>query len=81
MIGIETLLEAVDAYKAASGLERDSTLSSRMFNDGKRLGLLRAGHADITVGRFNAALAWLRDNWPEGHPLPSSLCPRREDAA
>lgn len=71
MVEIDDLLAIADAYKKAAGIDRDSTVSYRVFRDTKKLAYLRAG-GDITVGRFNAALCWFAENWPAGadrHPL------------
>lgn len=81
MIQIAHLLRIADAYKAAAGVDSDSTVSSRVFNDGKRLGILREGRGDITVGRFNAALDWFVAHWPEGAAMPPELAVLRPDAA
>lgn len=69
MESIDRLLRIADAYKVAAGVPDDTTVSHRVFRDTKKLGALRDG-ADITVSRFNAALAWFTANWPEGAPLP-----------
>lgn len=61
---IETLLARADAYKRAAGVNQDSTVSHRVFGDSKKLTALRAG-ADITVRRFNDAMLWFDENWPE----------------
>lgn len=71
MIEIETLLTLVDCYSAATGLP-DSTVSYRLFDDTKKIANMRAG-ADITVGRFNHAVRWLSDNWPEGAVWPETI--------
>lgn len=68
---IAHLLAVADAYKKALGIE-DSTVSSRVFSDGKKLEALRTG-SDITVGRYNAALIWFSEHWPEGAVWPSSV--------
>ncbi|SDL36591.1 hypothetical protein [Paracoccus chinensis] len=60
---IHALLERADAYKAAAGIADDTTVSYRVFSDTKKLAALRQG-ADITVRRFNAAMAWFDENWP-----------------
>lgn len=84
-LSIPDLLVVADAWKAATGIERDTTLSHRMFGDSKRLGQLREGR-DITVGRFNAAMTWFAANWPEGAAMPAMLAawraaPARRGAA
>lgn len=63
MIDTATLIERADAYKAATGITEDTTVSHRVFGDTKKLGALRRG-GDITVRRFNAAMAWFAANWP-----------------
>lgn len=82
MLDIQNLLQLADAYKIAAQIENDSTVSHRVFGDTKKLSALRAG-ADITVGRFNAAVLWFRENWPEGKVRPSDINPppSHEDAA
>lgn len=72
MLDIQNLITVADAYKAALQIENDSTVSSRVFGDSKKLASLRAG-ADITVGRFKAAMIWFREKWPEGKTLPPEL--------
>ncbi len=71
MIDILTLIARADAYKAAAGLYEDSTVSYRVFGDTKKLAALRNG-PDITVGRFNAAMRWFDQNWPEIQPAASA---------
>lgn len=68
---IEHLLALADAYKKALGIE-DSTVSSRVFSDGKKLYALRTG-SDITVGRYNAALIWFSEHWPDGLAWPNDI--------
>jgi hypothetical protein len=75
MIEIEHLLAAADAYKKATGVASDTTVSHRVFGDSKKLRALRAG-GDITVTRFNGAMAWFRDNWPEGTDMPAEITER-----
>lgn len=77
MSSIDFLLERADAYKIAAKIERDSTVSYRVFGDSKKLGALRLG-ADITVGRLSDALAWFEANWPAAPDAPPEA---QEDAA
>jgi hypothetical protein len=72
MIEISDLILLSDRWRAVAGLERESTLSHRIFGDTKILGRLRAG-GEITVGRFNMALAWFDQHWPEGAEVPPLL--------
>ena len=62
------LLRVVSAFAAVTG-KSDSTISSRLFDDGKKIAALRAG-GDITLGRYHAALRWLSDNWPDDAEWP-----------
>lgn len=66
---IDSLLAIADAYKRASDIDHDSTVSHRVFGDSKKLTALRGG-ADITVRRFNDAMRWFEVNWPEGEKHP-----------
>lgn len=72
MITKLTLVATADLFCTASGGMRETTLSHRMFGDSKKLSALR-GPSDITVGRFNAAMCWMAENWPEGHERPPAL--------
>jgi hypothetical protein len=74
MLDIKNLLNVADAYKVALGIERDTTVSFRVFQDSKKLDALRSG-GDITVGRYRAAMHWFRKHWPEGVTLPDELVP------
>lgn len=71
MIDITHLLHLADEYNRAM-LTEDKTVSSRAFGDSKKISALRAG-ADITVGRFNAAIMWFSDNWPEKACWPANI--------
>lgn len=73
MNDIAYLIRIADAYKTALGLE-DTTVSTRVFKDSKKLGALRNG-ADITVSRFNAALRWFDENWPQHVERPDIFGP------
>ena len=65
MIGIPHLLELVEAFKEAAGVNFDHTLSFRVFRDSKKIRALKSG-GDITITRFNSAIFWFRDNCPPG---------------
>ena len=90
MITKLTLVAVADRFRVAAGDMREVTLSYRIFGDSKKLSALR-GSADITVGRFNAAMQWMAEHWPEGHERPAALLryvkppqvpePSEEDAA
>lgn len=63
MITEAELLRIIDAVTASTGIP-DKTLSSRIFNDGKRIAAIRGG-ATITVRRMSDAVAYLCTHWPE----------------
>jgi hypothetical protein len=71
MITEAHLLAVIDAYAGATGAS-DTTISSRVFDDSKKLGALRRG-ASVTLRRANDALQWLSENWPEGAVWPSEI--------
>lgn len=50
----------------------EARLSTLLFNDGKRIGTLRAG-GDITSRRLVETMQWLSDNWPEGAQWPEGV--------
>lgn len=70
MTGIEELLAVARAYSEIEGVSL-TTVSSRAFDDGKKLGAIEAG-ADIQVRRFDRAMQWFSDNWPDA-PWPSDV--------
>lgn len=72
MFEISDLIHLVDCYKALEGIAADTTVSSRVFSDSKKIAALRAG-SEITVGRFNDAVRWFYENCPEEHEKPALL--------
>ena len=72
MLDKNLIIEIAEEYRRVAGLEAETTVSYRVFGDTKKLTKMREG-ADITVGRFNTALRWFRDNWPEGAQVPLAL--------
>ncbi|PPQ34761.1 hypothetical protein CH337_20785 [Rhodoblastus acidophilus] len=71
MSAIEHLLHVVDRYGDALGLS-DATVSTRVFNDGKRVATLRRG-GDIGVRSFENALTWFSDHWPADASWPADV--------
>lgn len=69
---ITELLSIVDAYMNATG-RKETTVSTSVFNDGKKLTGLRAGTADIGTRRYNSALVWFSENWPQGAAWPDGV--------
>lgn len=71
MLNAQHLIRIAEEYARCSQLE-EKTVSSRVFQDSKKLGAIRSG-SDITIGRFNAALNWFSDNWPEDADWPEGI--------
>lgn len=71
MSGIEQLLTVARTYGRLEEVPL-STVSSRAFNDGKKLAALESG-ADITVSRLEQALRWFSEKWPEGAEWPADV--------
>jgi hypothetical protein len=68
---IADLLRVIDIYCASVGIT-DSTLSTRMFNEGMKIKRLRAG-GDMNTRRVIAALEWLSAHWPSGAQWPEGV--------
>lgn len=64
MTGIKQFLALVDAYAAATG-HAESTISTKIFNDGKRIEKIRAG-GDVGLRKVSDAISWFDAHWPEG---------------
>lgn len=71
MITEDDLLTVIDAYATANGWT-EATASSHVFNDGKKVGQLRAG-GTITVTRLNETLKFLSANWPKRTRWPKQI--------
>lgn len=78
MLNIDHLITVADEYGRVAQVE-EKTVSSRVFQDSKKLAAIRGG-SDITVGRYNAALAWFSVNWPQGADWPHDV-PRPTEVA
>lgn len=72
MSGIDQLLLVASTYAAAVNVPL-TTVSSRVFDDSKKLPALADGNADIQVKRLEAAMRWFAENWPEGTRWPRSV--------
>lgn len=78
MLTPDAIVELSRRYAAAHDIPI-STVSSRLFDDGKKIAALENG-ADINLGRFNKALHWFSDNWPKSAEWPQEI-PRPEFAS
>lgn len=73
MNAIEQLLALANEYARAEGVPLP-TVSSRVFDDGKKLSAIQAG-SDIQVRRLERAVNWFSDHWPDKATWPS-IVPR-----
>lgn len=71
MIGTHELLRIARTYAKAEGIAL-TTVSSRVFNDGKKLDAIVAG-GDIFSGRLNRSLHWFSENWPQAVAWPADI--------
>lgn len=72
MATIEDLKRVALAFEALTDTPL-RTLSSRIFDDGKRLKAVVAGTSDLTTARFDHAMQWFSANWPEGVAWPDEI--------
>jgi hypothetical protein len=75
MVSIDIFLELVSRFAEVNGIS-EATVSTRLFNDGKRLKLLREG-GDLGVRKLDDAVQFMSDHWPEGKSWPRNI--RRPD--
>lgn len=71
MLQISDLLTLADEYQRVCPVA-DSTLSTAIFNDGKKLTALRADK-DLHTKRFNTSVQWFSDHWPDGAEWPVGI--------
>ena len=71
MLTVDHLLRVIDAFRAKRE-GSDARVSAFLFNDGKRVRLLREG-GDVGSRHLASALRWLSDNWPEGAEWPEGI--------
>lgn len=69
---IDRLSSVAIAYCTARGLST-ARVSTLVFNDGSKLGDLMSGAADVTTRRYERALHWFSDNWPEDAAWPRDV--------
>lgn len=71
MNAIEQLLAISREYADAEQVST-STVSWRVFGDSKKIAAIQGG-ADIQTRRFERAIQWFSDNWPEGAVWPADV--------
>lgn len=65
------IVRLADIYSSIMG-PTCSTISTTIFNDGKRIERLRSG-LGITVQCYNEAMRWFSANWPDGAVWPHDV--------
>ncbi|TDT94898.1 hypothetical protein DFO45_2656 [Azorhizobium sp. AG788] len=65
------LIQVEEAFRRGRKISR-ARLSSLLFNDGKRLGVI-AGGGDLQTRNYERAMCWLSANWPEGAEWPEGV--------
>ncbi|MCB8835962.1 hypothetical protein [Aurantimonas sp. VKM B-3413] len=79
----EQLVTVADVYGKAIKRRR-GTISAQIFNRGSRLDELAAGSSDVGTVKFEMAMQWLSDHWPEGAVWPEGVArptPQPQDGA
>lgn len=71
MSSIDRFLVLVERYCAAASIA-EATLSTKLFNDGKRLSIIRDG-GDLGTRHFERSVQWFSDNWPASAEWPSEI--------
>lgn len=68
----EQLITVAQAYcdHRRLSLARVSTI---VFNEGKKLSAIADGRADLATGRFEKAMRWFSNNWPDGLKWPDAV--------
>jgi hypothetical protein len=66
------LLVVARGYCAARSLSL-ARVSTLVFNEGKKLQAIANGRVDLSTGRFEKAMAWFSQNWPEAAAWPSGI--------
>ena len=72
MKAIDQIKLAAAEYCRATGLAT-VTLSWRLFKDSKRLRSILDKDGDLQTRRFETAMQWFSDNWPEGAAWPAGV--------
>ncbi|WP_192708221.1 hypothetical protein [Methylobacterium sp. OAE515] len=71
MLTTDHLLRVIDAFREAREVS-DARVSALLFNDGKRVRILRCG-GDVGSRPLAASFQWLSDHWPAGGKWPSDV--------
>jgi hypothetical protein len=67
----EQLLKVAATYARARELSL-ARVSTLVFNEGKKIKRIEAG-GDIGTERFESAMQWFAENWPDKAPWPAGV--------
>ena len=77
MLSVDHLVALVEPYREKRLVRGRkialSTLSTALFNDGKRLSSMIEDRTDISSRKLIEAFQWFSDNWPAGAEWPSNI--------
>jgi hypothetical protein len=68
----DQLTHVARAFCEARGLSL-ARVSTLVFNDGKKLDAVAFKGADLATGKFEYAMGWFSNNWPEGAVWPAGI--------
>lgn len=68
MVTARDILALAEPFAVATNVPL-TTVSSRVFDDSKKLAAIDAG-ADLTLTRFARAVEWFAANWPDNAVWP-----------
>ena len=65
------ILTLAERYCAAKDVS-EARVATLIFNQGGTIKRLRAG-GDLTTRKFEFAIQWFSDHWPDGEPWPVDI--------
>jgi len=72
MLFTDQLLAVARAYAEAEAVDLP-VVSSRVFDDSKKLPAVASDAASVTLRRAEAALRWFSAHWPDGAVWPAGV--------
>ena len=69
---VDHIISLAERYGSALSVPA-STVSSRVFDDSKKLTAIRDAGADLTLTRYSGALRWFSENWPADLAWPDDV--------
>lgn len=72
MLLVDQLIAVATTFHEARKLSL-SRVSGLVFQDGNKLKHIVNGKADLTTTRFENAMLWFSQNWPDGLEWPANI--------